>query len=217
MNTCKVEISLVIVLALVPLASGCGQKETQPEEREPDVVSLSYDRLPTLYHERDENGILGPPAARVHFGEGTKGVTVTATVRDTTTVCPLIYQDVAYVLNEEGERGKRIPIFGYQGCPFTIDGPIQVTKGFEMREEITMEIAKASGSLLWVSSKSARPLSTAGMRLADGCEMFINTTWVFTSKGMEFVAGGETYVTKQVGATVKFTRDGVVVDGVSKK
>ena len=215
MNTWKVGLSLSIVLALVVLASGCGEEDVQPEERGPETVSLSYERLPTFYKERDENGILGPPAARVTFGDNTQeDITVTATVRGATNVCPFVYQDVAYVLNEQGERGGRIPIFGYQDCPFTIDGPIQVTDGFEMREEFIIEIESASGSLLWVSPKSARPLGVTGALLAAGYEMFINTTWVFTSQGTEFVAGGKKYTTAKDGATVKFTRNGVVLDGI---
>jgi hypothetical protein len=190
----------------------------QAKDDKVDAVSLSYDRLPSFYQERDEKGILGPPAARVNYGDNTrKDVTVTATVGNTTNVCPLIYQDVAYVLDKQGNRGKRIPIFGYQGCPFTIDGPIDVTKDFEMREEITIEIERTSGKLLWVSSKSARPLASTGMSIATGCEMFINTTWSFKSKGMEFCADGQKFATEKDGATIKFTKTGVVMDGVSKK
>lgn len=188
------------------------------QEAPKNRVELSYSSLVSYMQVTDENGVWGPPAHHVVFGPDIQERhKIIAKAAGKTLVCPPIYQDVAYFLDDKGQRGRRIAIFGYKGCPFEVKKELGVDKDAEMREETEIVIDDASGNVLWVSEDSARPLASTGSGLAGGCETLVNVVWVFKKKGTSFSAGDATYVVEKDGARVAFTRNGLVFDGVAKK
>ena len=184
-----------------------------------ETLSVSFTNLTvTTYKERNSEGRLVHPANRVMFGEAIQSRSAaTATVGEEEISCPPIFQDIAYAVDDQGVRGDTIIILGYQGCPFTVNGPLEVRTDFEMREEITLEIEKASNNLLWPSSSSSLPVVFQGQQFYFGVEMLINMTWIFKHAGMKFAAADQEYVTEKAGAKIRFTRQGIVLDGVSRK
>ncbi len=201
--------------ASVPAPRPASQPASQ--EAPKNRVELSYSSL-VSYMQVKENGVWGPPAQHVVFGPDIQERhKIIAKAAGKTLVCPPIYQDVAYFLDDKGQRGRRIAIFGYKGCPFEVKEELDVDKDVEMREETKIVIDDASGNILWVSEDSARPLASTGSGLAGGCETLVNMVWVFKKRGISFSAGNTTYVVEREGARVRFTTDGVVLDGVRKK
>jgi hypothetical protein len=183
-----------------------------------DPVAIRYSSLVSFMQVRDDQGVLGPPAQRAELGENIqKEHLLTATAEGRKIECPPLWQDVAYVLNEDGSRGaRRVAIFGYGGCPFAIPSELEVRKSLEMREPLSIEIEDATANVFWLSPTSARPLANVGSRLATGCGTLVNVAWLFKKKGTRFTSGANTYLVERSGARIAFTKTGVVLDGVAK-
>lgn len=201
------------VFSYVPLYA----EEKTKAANENKGVSISYSSLVGGYQERGKDGSLGPPERRVVFGDDIrKKHMLTSKAADKTINCPVAWQDVAYFLDEKGQRNGRIGIFGYEGCPFAIEGELEVVKGLEMREKTQIDIDSAMGNILWVSPGSTRPLANQGGRLAVGVEMLGNIVWVFKKKGISFSTKTADYFVEEDGGSISFTRNGIVLEGVHK-
>lgn len=188
-----------------------------PAEEGTKSVQLTYSSLPPSYSERGADGTLGPPEGRVAFGETiAEQHSIAAKVDGKQVPCPIKWQDVAYQLNANGQREGRLLIYGLAGCPFDIDGELEVVQSVEMRGEERIEIRAATDNILWVAATSTRPLARVGDQLVTGCEMLRNIVWVFQDKGIEFTTKSTRYVSEKSNATVRFTKDVVVMDGVKK-
>jgi len=164
-----------------------------------------------------EDGKWGPPEEKVSFNEDYgKNFAITAEAAEKELKCPVVWQDVAYFLGEDGKKEGKLAIFGYNGCPFAIEGELEPVKNIEIRSEIKIEIDSASGNILWVSPTSARPFANTGGQLAGGCEMLRNVVWVFKDKGITFETKTAKYLVEKPGAAIRFTKNGIVMDGVRK-
>jgi len=187
------------------------------DQEKQEGVSISYDRLVSYMQVQDNDGKWGPPEEKVSFNEDYgKNFAITAKVADKELICPVAWQDVAYFLGEGGKKEGKLAIFGYKGCPFAIEGELEPVKNIEMRSKIKIEIDSAIGNVLWISPTSARPFANTGGQLAGGCEMLRNVAWVFKDKGITFETKTAKYLVEKSGATIRFTKDGVVMDGVRK-
>jgi hypothetical protein len=207
-----------LILVVMFLTFSCvfvfAQESVQEKQ---EGVSISYDRLVSYMQVMGEDGKWGPPEEKVSFAEDYgKNFAITAKADGKELKCPVAWQDVAYFLGDDSKKEGKLAIFGYKGCPFAIEGELEPVKNIEMRSEIKIEIGSASGNILWISPTSARPFANTGRQLASGCEMLRNVVWVFKDKGITFETKTAKYLVERPGATIRFTKNGIVMDGVRK-
>lgn len=218
----KTLFAMLIVLVLsVSLVYGQATKAPEPKQEKKGVVleitagsSVSYE-----VSEKGEDGQVhyGPPSERVQFSDDlSKKHAIHATVGQKTISCPLRYQDVAYFI-KDGKRGGRVAVSWYVGCPFEITEALSVDSDIEMRIENTIEVERADDNILFLSKTSARPIVFQQGQFFTGCETFRNMVWVFKKSGIKFRAGADTYVVEKDGATIKFSSEGIKMDGIKKK
>jgi len=145
-----------------------------------------------------------PPTERVYFGGQGGGALLVMTAGATAT-CPLVCQDVVYVLDEGGHRGKRVPVSMYKGCPIVLGDELSVQRGVEIRVETQIVVTDAKAGVLVVDTESLVPF---------GANNVGNVVWVFGKKGMSFSTKTKHYLTEKVGATIRFSKDGITTDGI---
>lgn len=207
-------IFLSVVLIFIGNTVFAEENKNSIQENE---VQVSYNRLISYMQVQDKNGNWGPPEEKISFDENYgNNFAINAKVDGQELKCPVAWQDVAYFLGDDGKREGKLAIFGYKGCPFAIEGELEPVKNIEMRTEIKIEIDSAGGNILWVSPASARPFADMDGQLTGGCEMLRNTTWVFNNKGIAFETKTTKYSVEKSGATIRFTKDGLSMDGVRK-
>lgn len=180
--TTRLNVQLIAIISLllcIPHMSIFASEE----KKEDKAVTISYNSLLSAVTEfRGGKPVIR--AKRLSIGEDLgKQFAVTAKAQGKSVECPLIWQDVAFFLDGYGNRGDSLAIFGYRGCPFAVEGELEVVKTIEMREETKIEIDQVTDNIFWISSESARPLASTGDSLAEGYEMIVNVIWVFKNKG----------------------------------
>jgi hypothetical protein len=212
---CKIMSSSKLVFALIGvfIATPLLAQSTQPAG---DAPTMSYSSLLGAYRERGDDGVLRLPEKRVEFGEDTgKQFTLTITAMGKSTVCPVAFQDVAYLLDPKGTRGKQVLIFGYEGCPMPLPDKLEAESDIELREELRINITSAAGKVLWADPHTAVPFASNGAELFPASN-FANVTWVLVKKGISFAVGADKYVADKDGAQIRFTKSGITFDGVTK-
>jgi hypothetical protein len=155
------------------------------------------------------------PDQGVEFGPNVKsahGILVEA--GDVKIACGQVSQDVAHVLDGAGNRKAQLPLLGFEGCPLVVEQDLEPVAGMEARERNEIVIEDADGALLKVTG--SRFFATDGQKLVGGCEMLPNTVWVFRRKGLGFETRSHRFSVEQDGATITFTRTGVVLAGVRR-
>jgi len=174
-------------------------------------VKYSYKTF-WLYQVQDqETGNWVYPTERVYYGEGFSDKTINANVLGDKYKCQLLYQDIARY------KGKtRIPVFAYQGCPFSIKESLSVEKDMKFEMPITIVIDSATNNILWVSKESAYPFFYNDGNLLSGYNTSINTTWLFLKKGELFFAGNEAYYVLKDSAKIQFRSNGIKLNGLKK-
>ena len=199
-----------------------GQSTTTPENKqEKKGVELQIKAVSSASYsvsEKGEDGKVywGPPSERVQFSDDlSKQHAIQAKVGQKTMSCPLRYQDVAYFI-KDSKRAGRVAVSWYAGCPFEVTEPLKVNSDLEMRVENTIEIEGANDTILFLSPTSARPIIFQQGQFFIGCETFRNMVWVFKKKGIQFRAGDDIYVAKKAGAKIKFSSEGMKLDGIEK-
>lgn len=99
-------------------------------------------------------------------------------------------------------------------------GPLEVDKSASVAEPMTIEIADSKGGILVSAPGSLVPIhlgvTSRGSLDYASLSHAANVTWVFRKKGLTFEADGAKYVVRKSGATVRFTSDGVKMDGITK-
>jgi hypothetical protein len=123
---------------------------------------------------------------------------------------------VAYVLDKDGKRTKKLTVSAYGGASFAVPDALTVVKDKEMRKEIVIEIESVEKGILLTKKTSAVPFIQSESGLESDCRMFRNVTWVFTTN-MTFSTKADEYTVEKPGATVSFTKDGVILKDIAKK
>lgn len=166
------------------------------------------------YAEMGKDGKWVTPDARVYFGEGMGAIFQTINGRLIT--CPVVYQDVAYKLDKDGARIGKLALTAYSGFAFSIPKKIKVQQDSEMRAEVSIEIESVENDRLLtkLGNKSAVPITIDG-RTDLSSLTFRNVVWHFARK-MEFSTEDEHFIVERPGATISFTKSGIVLDGVTK-
>jgi hypothetical protein len=187
--------------------------ETGPVEG----CKLSYTSLMGPYRERGADGVMALPEQRVVFGgKMSEEYILTFRTQGKRVECPLICQDVAYFLDDKGERGKRVAVVSYAGCPMNLGDDLEAQKDIELREEVRIPITSSKDTVLWSDLNAAVPFLSNGQQVFFGATC-ANVTWVFVTNGMTFHTAKNDYVTEKAGAMIQFTKDGIKFDGVKKQ
>lgn len=157
------------------------------------------------------------PDERVYFADsmGLLGMAIHQTVNGRAVSCPIAFQDVAYVLDKDGQKADKLTISAYRGVAFRIPDELRVVENREMREEVVIEIDSIEQGIFLTNKASAVPFvqSAQGIDLDSSAVMFRNVTWKFP-RSMTFSAGSSQYIVEKVDATISFTKDGVRLNGV---
>jgi len=214
--------TVLLIVGCIAFINGCNNSSNNYSKiKNVDGVKLSLKATVSANVQEQEQGedsiwYWGPPAKRIEFQEDlAKKYAIDVVVGDASFVCPLRYQDVAYLI-KEGKRTERVAVSWYEGCPFAIETELDVYSEIEMRVESTIEIEEAIGNVLFLSSKSLLPIIIQNMEIKTGCEMFRNITWLFKKKGIKFSTKTSNYRVTKDGATIKFSSNGIIMDGVEK-
>lgn len=119
-------------------------------------------------------------------------------------------------LYETGDGNKEtISVSYYGGIPILLDNDIRTEMQIEMNKEKKIEIISAEGPILYTTKESTVPIITEpGKLLGKTCAMCCNVTWVFKKNGMIFKTKMATYQVKKSDATIRYTKGGVLMDGV---
>jgi hypothetical protein len=174
-------------------------------------VTYSYKTFWLYKVQDDKTGAWVYPTERVFFGNGMSDKTITANTNGQSSIHELLYQDIATYKGE-----IKIPVFAYQGCPFTISSYLSVEKEIKFDFPLTIEVESSSDNILWVSKESALPFLYNNGNLLSGYNTALNVTWLFLNKGNLFFAGNDGYLIQKDSARIEFRSDGVKLDGVIK-
>jgi hypothetical protein len=178
---------------------------------------LSYTSLFGPYRESGADGNMVIPEQRVVFGGSTSAENIlTFKTQGKKVECPLVYQDVAYHLDEKGQRGNRVAMLYYIGCPIALGDDLEPWKDIEMREEVRITITSSTDNVLWSDLHTAVPFYSNGQDIFPVITC-ANETLVFAKKGMTFHTAKNDYITEKAGALIQFTKDGIKFDGVTKQ
>jgi hypothetical protein len=176
-----------------------------------DTITYSYETF-WLYQEQDEKtGEWVFPTKRIHYSNGFSDKTITSHLNGKTLDHELLNQDIATYQDK-----LKIPVFAYQGCPFSVNDSLSVEKEFKFDVPLTITIESAKDNILWVSKESALPFLYNNGNLLSGYITAVNITWLFPKKGDLFFAGDEGYLTIADSAKIEFTFEGINLDGIIK-
>ncbi len=156
------------------------------------------------------------PEERVFFGEGMGSITQTIASRDIR--CPLVYQDVVYKLDNQGNKTDKITVTAYGGVAFVIPEELKVRQDREMRAETRIEIVEMIGKGIFLTrkgDKAAVPFIISQDGLAEECVTYRNMVWVFSTP-LTFNTKRETYTVTRPQASISFTKNGLKLDGVKR-
>jgi hypothetical protein len=155
------------------------------------------------------------PDQGVEFGPNVKSAhSILVEGGESKTVCGQVSQDVGYALDGAGNRTTQLPLLGFEGCPLVVGEDLEPVAGMEARQRNEIVVESSTGPVLQVVG--SRFFATDGRRLLGGCEMLPNTVWVFRKKGLVFETKSHRFSVEQDGATIAFTRGGVVLTGVRR-
>jgi hypothetical protein len=164
---------------------------------------------------RDIRASFRVPDQGVDYGANVKQThSILVEFNETKTNAGQVSQDVAYVLDETGGRQSQVPLLGFEDCPLLVDKDLAPVTGMETRQKNEITIEAVSGKVLQV--RGPRFFATDGSKLIAGCEMLPNTVWVFQKKGVSFETTSYRYSVERDGATLEFTRGGVVLTGITR-
>jgi len=174
-------------------------------------VTYSYKSF-WLYQVQDQQtGAWVCPTERVYYGEGFSDKTINATVNGKTYKCECLYQDIATF-----EKKVKIPVFAYQGCPFSLNGALSIQRDVRFDMPQTIVIDSTSDNILWVSKNSALPFLYNNGNLLSGYNSSLNISWLFLNRGELFFAGSDAYYISRDSATIEFTSTGIKLNGIMK-
>ncbi len=229
MKVNRIVIGLVLFLSQVLAVEASAQNQK---------VEYSYTSFPSMYAVRQEDGTVGPPRMEVVFNKENQAQhALTAKIGEKQVSCPLLYQDVAYLLDKqdslfsprgsgkrgpdswsllESEKKDTILILAYSGCPFQIKN-LSVEKNIIFREKTKLLIESTQGSVLQLAKDSGLPFVASPSGLMFVCTSVVNVVWSFPRPGMIFETEDAIYTTIKSQASIAFTKDGIKMDGVKKK
>lgn len=181
-------------------------------------IKYTWLSLPAFTPVKGSDGKNGPPEQRLAFSEDiSKANALYATVAEGQMECPAAWSDVAYMLGKQAKREHRLRLLAYKGCVFSVTDEMKGTQaGLEPREEIRLEFIYASGNTLRLAPESNLPFMVLGTDLSVAANL-PNTVWVFRDAGMAFESASGAYVVDKAGATIRFSKEGIQLDGVRKK
>jgi hypothetical protein len=116
------------------------------------------------------------------------------------------------------EIGKQVPVTVYGGLPFPVS---RLKVDGELVNPLTIRITGFQKGRLTVTEESVVPVYNnfdfrTGSVESKLYTQAINVTWEFTTAGITFDADGVIYKSERVGASISFSKAGVVMNGVSK-
>ena len=174
-------------------------------------ITYSYKSFWMAQVQDQETGAWVNPTYRIYYGDGYTDKTITSHLGEISAKHNLLYQDIATY-----KRKTNIPMFAYQGCPFSVNNSLSVDKDVSFDKPITIAIESASDNILNVSDESAMPFLYNDGNLLSGYTTATNITWLFLHKGNLFFAGNDGYLIEKDSARIEFTSGGLKLDGVVK-
>jgi hypothetical protein len=140
------------------------------------------------------------------------------------------YNGETIPVSQVGQRGGQIatangvqsvPVMIFSSHPFYAGEEIDTDYDqFALNNAMTINIASTDGNILIPDDESYVPIwmevSPDGNLVSASFVRATGVTWKFQQAGMQFITATHTYTVENAGATISFTNDGVVLDGVTE-
>lgn len=156
------------------------------------------------------------PDKTVKFGENVrKEHVLSAEIKGQVKQCPLVTQDVGILSKQD--KTTRIPVLGYEACPIFVDPnrDLVVLDDLAFKKSFVLNIVAAKDNVLQTSGNVPFPLGLADLKILGTAANAQNCIWRFADKGISFSAGGKKYASQRKGGEIRFTKDGIKLDGVT--
>jgi len=178
------------------------------------------------FMEQNEKGRWVRPRKRIYFSpDYGKRFGITVKVGDEIRECALRYQEVADRTIKDGDKitTAEIPVSGYCGAPFAFT-PLEVDTSVVLPQETIIKIEGCRDNALVPTVDSGVPFwveHSGGQLTMQPLVRAIGAVWQFERASISFSAidsFGNTiiYVSEKEGATVKFTKEGLVLTNIRK-
>ncbi len=138
----------------------------------------------------------------------------------------LVGQSSVLFSNEDGSKETKSAAM-YKGLPFNAPVKIEdyawvlrVDEAYSFKNKITIDVQDTDGVVIRPENDSivrVRQKISGGSMIMHPLTRAINVVWKFKSIGQQFVTTEYTYTVKMEGATVSFTKDGVITKGFNKE
>ncbi len=197
------------ILVLTLLVSGCGKSEQNKSQRisQQSVVSHAETAEPV-----PSDALTAPETVGTNAQEDI--------TPDEISSHRVLYQEgIDVTIEKDGTPvTERIAVYGVAGARFPA-GRIEVDRRAKLSRTV-ISIEDAKGGFLIPEKDSAVPINMGfDQRQKFGMSFFthaINVTWTFAKPGIRFIAGDSIYESEKAGASVSFTEEGTMIDGLKK-
>jgi len=148
----------------------------------------------------------------IHFGKDLQNQSpLFASVGKNTVECLVSYQDVAY--HQVGADKNILRLLTYKGCPFTLR-TLKPETTLKLRRPHVIVVESSEGRILTSKSDSSIPFLASKSSLVYLASNAIGSHLKFLRSGTVFETDDGKYKVLKDGATVRFTNEGVFLDGV---